>query len=105
MTGIIEKFSELDLWQQIIICYLLAINIIAFFYFGLDKLKARLNNHRISEKTLWLLAAIGGSAGALLGMHFFRHKTKKLSFQTVLAVILMLQIWVIYYIVYLNPFN
>jgi uncharacterized membrane protein YsdA (DUF1294 family) len=46
----------------------------------------------VREKTLWLLALLGGSPAALAGMHVFRHKTKKLSFQAGLAAILAIQI-------------
>ena len=69
-------FLSLPLHTQILIIYTVLINIIAFFYFGIDKLKSQLNNRRVSEKTLWILSAIGGSIGALIGMNFFRHKTK-----------------------------
>ena len=66
-----------------------------FFVFGLDKARSvKVGVSRISEKTLWLLTLFGGSLGALAGMHFFRHKTKKLSFQAVMAVILVGQILV-----------
>lgn len=47
---------------------------------GADKRKARLHQWRIPEKTLFLSAIAGGSVGAMLGMTFFRHKTKHLSF-------------------------
>ena len=55
--------------------YLLAVNILAFVLFGVDKQKARRNKWRIPEKTLILSAVIGGSVGAILGMRFFHHKT------------------------------
>lgn len=78
--------------------YLIIINVIAFFYFGFDKMISQANAaKRVSEKMLWFLAFIGGSVGALAGMHFFRHKTKKLSFQAVIAIILAIQIWVVYF--------
>ncbi|MFH1947064.1 MAG: DUF1294 domain-containing protein [Candidatus Magasanikbacteria bacterium] len=52
----------------------------------------------MSEKMLWILSAIGGSIGALLAMNFFRHKTKKLSFQAGIATILAGQILLVYLI-------
>ncbi|MBU2542124.1 DUF1294 domain-containing protein [Patescibacteria group bacterium] len=88
-------FTNLPTPTQLLIIYLVSINIITFFYFGLDKLKSQLSHRRVSEKTLWILSAIGGSLGALLGMNFFRHKTKKLSFQAGIAVILAGQICLI----------
>ena len=93
-----DWFLDLSLKIQIISGYAILINLIAFFFYGIDKAKAARGNRRISEKTLWLLALVGGSAGALLAMNFFRHKTKKLSFQMVLALILALQIVIIYFV-------
>jgi|SRR3990167_1588813 len=90
-----QWFLSLGLIKQLFLTYIIAINIIAFFFFGLDKLKSQLHSRRVSEKGLWFVALIGGSAGALLGMHFFRHKTKKTSFQIRLALILLLQIVII----------
>jgi uncharacterized membrane protein YsdA (DUF1294 family) len=95
---IAEYFFELVLWQQFLILYFFVINLITFFYYGVDKIKARFGSSRISEKMLWILALIGGSVGALAGMKFFRHKTKKISFQAVIAVILALQVGIIFYI-------
>ena len=85
-------FFELNNLTQAIFLYFLIINIIAFLFFGMDKFKARLGHRRISERRLLSLAFIGGSAGALLAMNTFRHKTKKLSFQAMLAIILALQV-------------
>ena len=48
--------------------YLLAINAVAFIVYGIDKYKAKKAKWRISEATLLLLAALGGSIGAWLGM-------------------------------------
>ena len=93
-----DYFFDLSLLKQIIIIYFLVINVITFFYFGIDKIKSRSGSRRISEKMLWILTLIGGSIGALSGMKFFRHKTKKLSFQAVIAIILALQIGLAYLI-------
>jgi len=95
----IEYFIQLSWLKQLLFAYILLINIISFFYLGLDKLKAQLKRRRISEKTLWILTLIGGSIGSLLGMNYFRHKTKKISFQAGIAVILALQVVLVVWLV------
>ncbi len=72
------------------------INAITFLAYGLDKAQARSRRWRTPEKTLWLLALIGGSPAALLAMNQFRHKTKKLSFQLPLILIISVQVAVLY---------
>lgn len=89
MTYITERFLQLPLLSQAVLIYAVFINIITFFYFGIDKIKSQMGRWRVSEKTLWILTLIGGSIGALTGMHFFRHKTKKLSFQAMIAIIVV----------------
>lgn len=85
--------------QAILIGYLAALNIVAFFMYGLDKAKAGIAGaRRISERSLLIVALIGGSLGALAGMKVFRHKTKKLAFQAPLAIILGLQIFLVWFI-------
>jgi len=95
-----QWFLSLNFATQVLLLYIIAINIIAFFFFGVDKLKSQLNSRRISEKALWFLAFIGGSAGCLFGMQFFRHKTKKTSFQIVFVGILALQIALVWWLAY-----
>ena len=77
--------------------YLVVINIISFFTYGLDKYLAIKNKRRISENTLISLSIIGGSIGSILGMFFFHHKTKKKRFLIMNPLILIIQI-----ILYLN---
>jgi uncharacterized membrane protein YsdA (DUF1294 family) len=85
--------------QFAVLTYLTIINLVTFFIYGLDKAKAgRAGARRVSEKALLILALIGGSLGALLGMKVFRHKTKKISFQAIFAVILAVQILLIWFI-------
>lgn len=76
--------------------YLLIINITAFVIYGADKNRARRGQWRVPEKSLILLAALGGSCGAFAGMHLFRHKTKKPLFYIGIPVILLCQagIWI-----------
>ena len=58
----------------------LAINLITFILYGIDKRRAKRGQWRIPEKTLlsgtWLL----GGVGAWLAMRTFRHKTKHIAF-------------------------
>lgn len=87
-----EWFISLSLLQQFLTVYFLIINIITFFFFGIDKFKSRNGESRISEAKLLFLIFIGGGFGGLGGMKFFRHKTKKISFQASVIVIISIQI-------------
>ena len=80
-----------DIMRYFII-YLVIINIIAFLAMYIDKRKAKYGKWRIPEQSLFILALIGGSIGAIIGMYTFRHKTKKLRFSVGFPVILILQI-------------
>ena len=77
---------------SVVSAYLVFVNVIAFLVYGLDKLKARKGHWRISEATLLLLAIVGGSIGAWLGMKAWHHKTKHLKFMYGLPAILLLQL-------------
>lgn len=75
--------------------YLLLINALAFALMLADKQKARKNRWRISERTLMLTAALGGSIGALAGMYTFRHKTRHLKFTLGIPAILITQFFLV----------
>ena len=78
--------------NNIISCYILGINVIAFLVYGIDKLKAKRGKWRIPESTLLLLAAIGGSIGAWLGMKVWHHKTMHKKFQYGVPLLIILQL-------------
>ena len=61
--------------------YLLAINTVTFFVYGIDKYKAKKAKWRIPEVTLLLLAVLGGSIGAWMGMKVEHHKTMHKKFK------------------------
>ena len=77
--------------------YLIIINIINFILFGIDKRKAKKNKWRIPESTLLGLSFLGGALGALIGMRFFRHKTKKKKFTIGIPIFLFINIGIIIY--------
>ena len=76
---------------QLLLVYLLLVNFIAFVLMGLDKRRAKRDKWRISEKALFLPAVLGGSVGAIAGMHVFRHKTKHWYFRYGLPALMALQ--------------
>lgn len=71
--------------------YVIIISLITFIIFGADKKRARRHEWRIPEKVLFMLAIIGGSIGAMIGMIAFHHKTKKWYFKIGMPLILAVQ--------------
>ena len=78
--------------MNIILGYLLAVNITSFLLYGIDKYKAKKGRWRISEATLLLMAVIGGSIGAWAGMRLWHHKTMHKKFKYGIPVIIIMQI-------------
>lgn len=77
---------------QLIVIYIIAVNIISFIVMGIDKRRAQKRAWRIPESTLFVLAIIGGSIGSILGMHLFHHKTRHWYFLYGMPAILIVQI-------------
>ena len=75
----------------LIIYGLLALNLITFITYGIDKRKAKKSHWRISETSLLLLALCGGSVGAWLGLKVWRHKTQHKKFYIGIPVIMVVQ--------------
>ncbi len=82
--------------MNVTVLYLLAVNVIAFVLYGVDKYRAKNDLWRIPEANLILFAIIGGAAGSLMGMFFFHHKTKKQKFLTVVPLCLLAWIVIIF---------
>lgn len=78
--------------MTIFLYYLAVINGIALVVCGWDKFCAIRHRWRVPERTLLLLAAVGGSVGMLLGMILFHHKVSKKKFILGVPLILALQI-------------
>ncbi|MFY3790452.1 DUF1294 domain-containing protein [Ureibacillus sp. MALMAid1270] len=67
------------MWYALL-AFIIIESIILLILMGLDKSKAKKKEWRISERTLFTIAIFGGACGGVLGMYFFRHKTKHNSF-------------------------
>lgn len=78
-----------------IVLYLAVINLSGLIIMGIDKLRAKKRAWRIPESTLFVIALIGGSVGAILGMHLFHHKTSHWYFLYGMPAILLIQIAII----------
>lgn len=72
--------------------WVLALSLADFALMGVDKRRAKRGTWRVKERTFFLLALLGGSPGALLGMWTFRHKTRHWYFKFGLPAILLAQI-------------
>ena len=84
--------------MNIILGYLLAVNIASFLLYGIDKYKAKKGKWRVSEATLLMMAVIGGSIGAWAGMRLWHHKTMHKKFKYGIPIIIIMQIAVCVYL-------
>ena len=88
ITLLLKSQFPLEFW----VAWLIAFSVIAFLTYGYDKLIAGTDRMRVPERVLLLLAFLGGTPGALIGMQVFRHKTTKPSFQQQFWLVVLLQI-------------
>ena len=70
--------------MDLIAVYLIIMSVTGYVAMGIDKRRAIKKGWRISERTLLLIALLGGGIGSFLGMRMFRHKTKHLKFNIIL---------------------
>lgn len=81
-----------ELVIRLLLVYLALSNLLSLSLFGIDKWKAKHTKWRISEKTLLLVAAIGGSIGAWIGMKLWHHKTQHKKFKYGVPLIFIIQL-------------
>ncbi len=82
---------------KIILIVILAVSLINFIVYGVDKLKAKSGAFRVPEKVLLSLSFLGGALGGILAMNLFRHKTKHWYFWVVNVLSLIIHIAVLGY--------
>lgn len=75
----------------ILFLYFTMLTVISYAVMRQDKSRAQKKDRRISEKTLFTLAWVGGSVGIWFGMQHFRHKTKKRSFTVGIPFVFIVQ--------------
>ena len=84
--GIIWDFPDIGPHNpiSIYVAWLIFSGLIAFLFYGYDKIKAVMGGFRKSENVLHLLALSGGFFGCALGMALFRHKIRKKKFKAII---------------------
>lgn len=87
----------IDIPLDIALQYLAIINVATFLTYGLDKWKAKRSKWRIREAALLMLAVLGGSIGAWLGMKVWHHKTQHKKFKVGIPAIIIVQAIIIWY--------
>ena len=84
---------------HIALFFLVIINVVTFFMYGIDKWKAKKSKWRIRETALLGLAVLGGSIGAWLGMKVWHHKTQHKKFKYGVPAIIIIQLALIVYFI------
>lgn len=80
------------MWKWMVLLWVVCASVVDFILMGVDKQRAQRQQWRVPEKTFFLVALIGGTPGAILGMHFFRHKTRHWYFRWGLPLMLAVQL-------------
>ncbi|WP_238653877.1 MULTISPECIES: DUF1294 domain-containing protein [Paenibacillus] len=75
---------------KVVVLWFLIINVIGYVVMSEDKDRARKRRDRVPEKTLFLLAFMGGALGVLIAMYRRRHKTRHTSFRLGIPLLLLL---------------
>ena len=78
--------------RRLLPLWLLLMSLVLFVVMGADKRRAKAGSWRVPEKTLFLLALLGGAIGGVLGMRAFRHKTKHWTFAWGFPILALLQL-------------
>ncbi len=75
--------------------YIVIMSLLGFILMGVDKERAKRKAYRIPERTLFVVAFLGGGIGSYVGMYGFRHKTKHTKFLLLIPLAAILYLLVI----------
>jgi uncharacterized membrane protein YsdA (DUF1294 family) len=90
MSEIVDVFTNDP--RRLLPLWLMLMSLVLFVVMGADKRRAKAGVWRVPEKTLFLLALLGGAIGGMLGMRVFRHKTKHWTFAWGFPILALLQL-------------
>lgn len=85
-------------YHLFIAIYIIAVNLVTFVTYGIDKYKSIKRKWRISEATLLTMAVIGGSIGAWTGMKVWRHKTMHKKFTIGIPIVFVIHLFIVIYL-------
>ena len=97
-TMIIDFLNKNPEFIKYILIYLIIINLTGFIAMAIDKRRAKKGEWRIKEYTLLMITLLGGGIGTIAGMYTFRHKTKKLKFVIGFPMILIIEVFLVIYL-------
>ena len=97
LTGLLEPpwLCRIYLWVTFLS------SLVTFFVYGWDKRQAKKEKERVREKTLHILAAVGGWSGAMLGQQYFHHKTKKFTFRLLLPIFAVVHMFIVLFLLFI----
>ena len=81
----------MEIYSQLLLIYLVLINLVSIIVTISDKHKAKKHKWRVPESTLLLLSALGGSVAMYITMLIIRHKTKHHKFMIGIPIFIVLQ--------------
>ncbi len=84
--------------HDLLLFWLVLVNLAGFVLMGLDKYRAKRGLWRIPERTLFFAALLGGTPGIIAGMELFRHKTRHNSFRYGMPGLLLGRMAVVVYV-------
>lgn len=85
-------------YHLFIAIYIIAVNLVTFVTYGIDKYKSIKRKWRISEATLLTMAVVGGSIGAWTGMKVWRHKTMHKKFTIGIPIVFVIHLFIVIYL-------
>ena len=90
----------LDIRYKAALIYFAAVSIISAVVCAADKRRAVKGKWRVSESTLFLLCALGGSAAMYITMRLIRHKTLHKRFMIGIPLIVVVQVVLLIGLIY-----